>query len=46
MSEIQHAIVGYAVLMVLWHVFIKQFFITEKDLTTWQSIIEKFLFKG
>lgn len=43
MTEFQHAIVGMVVFMVIWHLFIKRYFATEKDHATWQAIISKWL---
>lgn len=43
MTEIQHALLAWGIFMVLWHIWIRHYFITSKDLDRWQSIIEKFL---
>lgn len=42
MTDFQHMLVGYTIVMVLWHVFIKHYFITEKDKQRWEEILNKF----
>ncbi len=43
MTEFQHLLVALVVLGVLWHLFIKRYFVTEKDLATWEELISKWL---
>ena len=41
MTEFQHLLVAIVVFMVIWHLFIKRYFATEKDRATWQAIMNK-----
>ncbi len=43
MTEIQHAIVGFIVMVILWQLFLKRYFMLEKDRAAWQEAINKFL---
>ena len=46
MTELQHAFVGYAILMVLWFVWLRHYFITDKDTQRWSKIIRNWLFRN
>jgi hypothetical protein len=42
MTDFQHAMVGGIILMLLWHLFIKRHFITEKDVKTWEDFFKQY----
>lgn len=39
MTELQHAVIGGAILMTLWFVWLRRYFVTEKDVRLWDQII-------
>lgn len=45
MTEFQHALLGSVIMMILFNVFFKQFFVTKKDLRRYQEIINRFINK-
>ena len=42
MTDLQHALVGGLVFMVLWNLFIKRHFKTEKAEMEWDEVLRKF----
>lgn len=44
MTELEHAIVGYIVLTIIWHAFLKQHFITKKDRRRYRKIMNEYFF--
>ncbi len=43
MTEIQHAIVGFIVMAIIWQLFLKRHLVLEKDVAAWEEIINRFL---
>ncbi len=37
MTEKEHMLVGGAILFILWHILLKNYFRNEKDLSDWQD---------
>lgn len=44
MTQWQHSIIATTILMVIWKLFLKKYFITQKDVSRWQEIFTKFFF--
>lgn len=41
MNQLEHNIVAIIIFIVLWHLFIKKYFVTEKNVEDWQELISK-----
>jgi hypothetical protein len=44
MSEIQHFLLGASINFILWHLFFKKYFITQKDINIWTHKIKELFF--
>lgn len=42
MSQIEHNVIAFIICTALWHLFIKQYFVTKKDVKVWEKIIKRF----
>lgn len=46
MTQFEHNIVAIIVLITLWHLFIKKYFVTEKKVQDWQELMIKWFNKN
>jgi hypothetical protein len=44
MTQNEHTLVALIILTALWYLFIKRYFVTEKDLKEWEEIIKRHFF--
>lgn len=40
MTQFQHNIVAGIILIILWHLCLKRYFITEKNLNDWEELFD------
>ena len=45
MTELEHFFLGALINFMLWHLFFKKYFVTEKDKKTWTEIMLKYFGK-
>jgi predicted AlkP superfamily phosphohydrolase/phosphomutase len=42
MTEFEHTLVAMIILQLLWHLFLKQHFITKENSNEWEKVIKDF----
>jgi hypothetical protein len=42
MTQAMHLLIAMIILTIIWHLFLKKFFVTEKEIQRWQTFWDKF----